>query len=97
MTQEWLSKQSAYTIHKDRKKRYKTEKITVSAIDQQWCIDLMDVQNIKKDNDDIRYLFVCIDVFSRMLWVVPIKDKFHNTVIDAFKNIIKSTGVTNLY
>jgi len=57
----------------------------------------MDVQNIKKDNDDIRYLFVCIDVFSRMLWVVPIKDKFHNTVIEAFKNIIESSGRQPIY
>jgi len=36
--------------------------------------DLADMQNVSKYNDGVKFLLILKDVFSRFLWVVPLKD-----------------------
>jgi hypothetical protein len=43
----------------------------MGGIDQQWQMNLADMQSMQKFNDGYRYLLVCIDVFSKYAWVVP--------------------------
>ena len=59
----------------------------MGGIDQQWQIDLADMQ---KFNDGYRYLLVCIDVFSKYAWVVPLKNKTGPSLVNAFKVILSS-------
>jgi transposase InsO family protein len=59
-------------------------------IDQQWQMDLADMQSMQKFNDGYRYLLVCIDVFSKYAWVVPLKNKTGPTLVEAFKVILTS-------
>ena len=41
-----------------------------------WGADLADMQLMSKINKGIRFLFFCvIDIFSKYLWVIPLKDK----------------------
>ena len=51
--------------------------------------DLSDVNNIAKDNDGIRYLLFVIDIFSRFLWVKPLKNKTAKSVLEALKDVLK--------
>jgi len=37
--------------------------------------DLIDVASIKDENDGIRFLLVLIDIFTKKLWVYPVKNK----------------------
>ena len=41
-------------------------------------------------NDGYRYLLVCIDVFSKYAWIVPIKSKTGPALVEAFKVILSS-------
>ena len=59
-------------------------------IDQQYEMDLADVQSLQKFNDGYCYLFVCIDMFSKYVWVVPLKNKTGPTLVAAFKTIFSS-------
>ncbi len=52
-----------------------------------WDIDLADVSNLTKYNNGIHFLLVAIDAFSRFLWVVPLKDKKHDSIIDGLRDI----------
>ena len=48
------------------------------------------MQSMQKFNDGYRYLLVCIDVFSKYAWVVPLKKKTGPTLVEAFKTILAS-------
>jgi len=50
-------------------------------------LDLLDVQNISKFNNNYKYLITVIDVFSKFLHVVPLKSKTGQTVMTALKSI----------
>ena len=87
---EWLMKQDTYTLHKPMRRHFKRNRVIVGSIDQQWQMDLADMQSMQKFNDEYRYLLVCIDVFSKYAWVVPLKDKTGPTLVEAFKVILAS-------
>jgi hypothetical protein len=78
----WLTTQESYTLFRDRlKNKYPTWKYYVHQIDQQWSIDLADMQAIATYNDDYRYLLCVIDVFSKFAWVEPTKSKVINKLL----------------
>ena len=87
---EWLMKQDKYTLHKPIRRRFKRNRVMVSGIDQQWQMDLADMQSMQKLNDGYRYLLVCIDVFSKYAWVIPLKNKTGPSLVEAFKRILAS-------
>ena len=49
-----------------------------------------DIQSMQKFNDGYRYLLICIDVFSKYAWVVPLKNKTGPSLVNAFKVILSS-------
>ena len=87
---EWLMKQDTYTLHKPMRRHFKRNRVIVGGIDQQWQMDLADMQSLQKFNDAYRYLLVCIDVFSKYAWDVPLKNKTGPALVEAFKIILAS-------
>ena len=57
--------------------------------DEIWAADLMDMQAFSKDNNGIKYLLTVIDIFSKFLWIVPLKRKTEQEVANAFSSIFK--------
>jgi hypothetical protein len=49
--------------------------VVVSSFDEQLDVDLLDMQSLAKYNDNVKYLLVTIDVFSRYVRVRPLKNK----------------------
>ena len=47
------------------------------------------MQQFSKWNKGYRYLLMVIDVFSKYVWIVPLKDKKGESVTEAFKKIFK--------
>ena len=45
------------------------------------------MQSLSKCNKGIKYLLCAIDMLSKYAWVVPLKDKRGNTIVNAFQNI----------
>ena len=41
-----------------------------------------------RNNNGIKYLLTCIDVFSKYAWVVPMKSKDGKSSLDAFRKIL---------
>jgi hypothetical protein len=50
-------------------------------------MDLADVSNISNANDSVRYLLFVIDIFSKYLWIEPLK-KTGKCVVKALQNIL---------
>ncbi|XP_071151810.1 uncharacterized protein [Mytilus edulis] len=86
---KWMEKIDDYNLQKPVKRRIKRVKIIVSEPYEQYDADLMDVSNIQKYNNKTRFLLVVIDIFTRFLWIYPLKNKFGKTVADAFEKIFK--------
>lgn len=54
--------------------------------------DLMDMTASASINNGYRYAFLAIDVFSKYIWAVPVKDKRPQESIRAFKEVLGKIG-----
>ena len=61
----------------------------MNAIDEIWAADLIDMQAFSKDNNGIKYILIVIDVFSKFVWIVPLKLKTGQEVANAFSRMLK--------
>lgn len=91
---KWLQKQDAYTLQRQVRRPTRVPNIRVSGRNVQWSMDLMDVQNLSKENDDIKYLLILIDTLSKYLRVVALRQKSAKDVLNAIKLVlIKSNSI----
>ena len=56
--------------------------------DNIWGADLADMQLIREYNKGTRFLLCVIDLFSKYVWFVPLKDKKGITIVNAFQSIL---------
>jgi len=54
-------------------------------------IDLCDMSDISSANENYKYLLVAVDVFSRLAFVVPMKNKSTSTIIESMSEILDVT------
>ena len=86
---KWLQKEEAYSLQREARSPQKRSRIVVAGIDDQWSADLMDMVKFTKSNQGVRFILVVIDVFSKYLWLRPLKDKKGLSVAKAFESIFK--------
>lgn len=87
---KWLRRQDAYTLQRQVRKPKKLPNIRVSGINVQWSMDLMDVQNLSKENDGVRFLLILIDSFSKYLRIVALKQKTAAVVLNGIQQVFES-------
>ena len=87
----------AYTLHKPIQKKYPRRKVLIFKPKSQYIADLIDVQSYSKENDGIKYLLTCIDGFSRVADVVPIKNKTGVFVANALKSIFQKRSFPRFF
>ena len=69
-----------------------TNKTTIKSIDDTWSSDLLDMNDYGiKNNKGYRYILVVIDNFSKFGWTIPLKNKYAQSITDAFSQIIKTS------
>ena len=61
--QNFLHSEDAYTLHKPVRRKFQRRRVIVGGIKQQFQADLIDVRNLKYENDGVCYLLTVIDVF----------------------------------
>ena len=72
------------------KKNYPTNKTIIKSIDDTWSSDLLDMNDYgSKNNKGYRYILVVIDNFSKYGWTIHLKNKYVQSITDAFSKIIK--------
>ena len=50
------------------------------------------MQLISKFNKGFRFLLCVIDIYSKYVWVVPLKDKKGASIVNAFQSILKKSN-----
>ena len=74
---------------KPPKKNYVTNKTDVYHIEENWSLDILDLEDYGPENNrGYRYVLVIIDNFSKFSWTVPLKNRNASTIKDSFENII---------
>ena len=85
---KWMAGEDTYTLHAPVSKHFARNRVLVSGIDVQFQSDLVDMSAYAEENDGVRYLLTCIDVFSKYAWVRPLMNKTGRSVTKAFKDIL---------
>ena len=86
------NKELAEELHKPIIKKFKKRKVHSPFVDNMLGAGLAEMQLIRKFNKVIRFLLCVIDIYSKYLWVIPLKDKTGITVTNAFQNILKKSN-----
>ena len=94
---KWLSKQMTYTLHKQARKRYVTRPYRTNKIDMQFQGDIVEMQEFAPLNDNNRYMLNVIDIFSRYVWIRPLKSKSAKDVVAAFEDILSEGRIPHYF
>ena len=77
---------------KPPKKNNPTNKTIIKSIDDTWSSDLLDMNDYgQKNNRGYRYILVVIDNFSKFSWTIPLKNKYAQSITDAYSQFIKTS------
>lgn len=88
----FLQKQHTYTLHKEPKRNFQRNHYHLYGPFQIFEIDILDMQKLKGSNKNYRYIFCCIDAFTKMCYLEPLKSKAAFDVTEAFKKILNRCG-----
>ena len=80
----------SYTLHREYKRPAEHNMYYSHERRKQFQADLIDISNLKRTNQGVTFLLVIIDVFSRKIWVMPLKSKSAQSSSAAFQDWIES-------
>lgn len=83
----WLKDSESFSLHKNLNRKFERLRVIVTGVHDQYDADLADMHKLSRRNDDVTFLLVVIDVFSRFLWVEPLKNKSNVSIVQAFERI----------
>ena len=83
------SQQLPEELHKPIIRKFKKRWLYSSFKENIWGADLADIQLISKYNNGIRFLLCVIDIFSKYICVVPLKDEWDITITSDFQKILE--------
>ena len=86
---QFSQSEPSYTLHKPVRKKYLSAKTISHGVDQIWQLDLCVMENIQSYNDNYKYILFVLDVYSRFLFLEPIKSKHSQNTAEAFIKIVK--------
>jgi hypothetical protein len=84
---DWLKKQEINQLHQPHQQSRDIKSTVLSAPNKQVGIDLVDMQNFELNG--YKYILTGVDLFSRYMVVVPLKNKEDVTVLNGFKTMLK--------
>ena len=98
---EFLKKQDSYTLHKLTPKRFRFYRKVIAPRPKIYLgLDLIDMLKYSEYNDGIKYLIFLIDIFSRKIWVYPVKSKTKSDILktlEHFPNLRNDNTYIRIY
>lgn len=83
-------------LHKPVKTRFKRRCVVMGGRNQQWHADLVDMSNLKRQDDGTTFLLTVIDVFSKQVRCAPLKNKSAPSLVAAFNELLVDVVPTTL-
>ena len=73
-------------------RKFEKRKVYSPFIDNIWSADFADMQLISEFDKGIGFLLTVTDIFSKCLWVIPLKDKKGITIKNAHQNVLNKSN-----
>jgi hypothetical protein len=89
---EAWNEELANELHAPVKRKFQRRRVISYGVDDVWSCDLVEMQEWSKQNKGYRYMLNVVDVFSKFAWSVKLLDKKGKTVLEAFEQIVDSSG-----
>ena len=65
-------------------RKFEKRKVHSFFIDNIWGADLADIQLISKFDKEFKFLLYVIDIYSKYIWGIPLKEKKRITITNTF-------------
>ena len=78
--------------HKPIIRKFNKRKVYLQFKDNIWGVYLADMQSLSRKNKGIKYLLCAIDLYSKYVFVIPLKDKKGISIVNAFNKTIKQSN-----
>ena len=83
-----VNKQLAQELDKPVIEKFKRRRVHAMFKDNIWAAELDEKESLPSFNCGIQYLLSVIDVFSKYVWVKPIKNKKEKEALNGFIEIV---------
>ena len=87
---DFLRAQDTYSLYAPARTRFPRRKIVAYQKHELHQVDLMDLQSLAKYNSGFRYILVCVDVLSKFVFYIPVKNKKAAEMKRAFLKIYRT-------
>lgn len=91
---EILEHIEGYTLHREYKKPKIYNPYYVHKRREQVQADLIDISKIARQNNGVQHLLLLIDIFTKRVWVYPVKNKNARTIESVLSRWIRSLDET---
>ena len=88
---QW-KKQLAIELLTPKRKRFKRRKIYSPSVDAIWTGDLMDIHKYARQNKNFKFILVLVDIFTRYVWVKPLKNKSAVQTAEALEDVFTTSN-----
>lgn len=82
-------------LHSPARRTFSRRRVIIKGLRDLFQIDLVEMIPYANENNNFRYIFVCINTFSKFAWAIPLKSKTSIEVTKAMESIL-STGRKNI-
>ena len=89
----FLHSEDSYTKYRHATRHFKRLPAFAKRINEIWCLDLAFMDKLSDSNNGVKYLLVCVDVFSRFVRVQPMKSKYSTDAVAAFKKMLRKKSM----
>lgn len=85
--QHFLSKQSVYGLHRKQVNKFERNKIYSMFQGDIFALDIADMNAFSEQNDEVKYILMGIDAFSKKGYAVPVNGKKAIDILNGFKEM----------
>ena len=83
-----IKEQIVEELHKPARKNFTRRKVIIKKIQETFQVDLISLIPYARLNRGFKYILVTIDIFTKYVWAVPVKNKTGKTISYAMKKIL---------
>ena len=86
---DFLYRKNSYTKFRQAIRHFKRLPAFAKRINEIWCLDLAFMNKLSEFNNGVKFLLICVDVFSCLVRVQSMKSKYASDAVAAFKKMLR--------
>ena len=91
-----LTDELAEELYKPVTRKFR-RRVNVNGTVEIWAADVIDMPAFSTDNNGMKDLLTVIDIFSKFVWIIPLKRKTGQEVGNAFSRILKERRPSKMW